>query len=261
MGVTSIAIKNSHLTGELPDLSQFPNLESLDYSGNALTGSMSDLCNLEKLKVLNLSGNTGITWEALPTTLTELYYSDTASDSTVRNIDWSELALLEKLEFWNCNKTISTNPIYMTAPKTSLKLRYYFASAQVKTIHLTLPSTVTHVDLSYCKFAGALNIYSDLMNLIELNVSNNSLLLCSAELPSALKATLLDFSNNILTRKRVDDKIADCLTNAQSRPLSGGITVPTCTLKLEGVNNESPSDTGKSNANSLRNLGWTVTHS
>jgi len=289
--VSSIEIKNSYLTGTLPSLSLFSsNLKTLDLSGNSLSGTfpaMSHLTGLEELnlsgnsltgttdalstltalKILTLSGNTNFTWTALPSTLTELYYVDDESDLTVRSINWTSPVGLTTTELWNCNLPLTGEGTIL--PQTSLqslKLRYYLASDNTMTkLTFYAKPILKTLDMAYCRLKGEFSLsafgvsgYTYYQNLETINISNNTFTsFSSINFEYATKVTLFDCTNNLFSTSEVDEIIHACYLNAQNRTISGGVTIPVCTLKIAGTNYP-PTTTGKTDAYNLTNLGWTV---
>jgi hypothetical protein len=268
MGVTSIAIKDSYLNGALPDMSPFLNLETLDLSGNSLTGSTSDLSDLTKLKILNLSGNTGFTWGTLPPALTELYYIDDASDSAVRNVNWTTPVGLTTVELWNCNASLTgEGTIIPQTSLQSLKLRYYIASNNTMTkLSFYAKPTLETLDMAYCHLKGefllgyfGLSGYTPFQNLETLNISNNSLtsFTYNSNFEYAAKITSFDFSNNSFNAAAVDSILQIVWYNAFHRTESSGHRIPLATVNLRG-NAYPTTETGNDFVLMLRDVGWTV---
>jgi len=272
LNLYKLDLSNNLLTGKVPDLSGLVNLEELNIDKNNMTGSdvaIETFAKLKKLTVATAGSNKSFVWSTLPVTLTHLYYIDTAADATVRDINTNLLVNLEYIELWNNNRSNMTNAV--VSCKYTVKLRGYFGSANTQAdLYINPQPTATSLDVSYCNIIG-LGIlgtgttvpYTLCRDLISIDASHNKLEWFNPNFSmiySMRNLTNLNLSYNVIPAAGLQQIIHECLQNAQARPTSGGVTVPTCTVNI-GYGNAAPNAATLTDITSLRNLGWTVIHS
>ncbi|CAN6711053.1 unnamed protein product [Malus baccata var. baccata] len=214
----SLYLYNNHLSGSIPDLTNFSSLKVLYLYGNQLSGTIPEIGQLSNLEHMELSMNDleSVVSESHFSNLSRLLSLDSSSNplNEYSYLDISDAGIVDILPrwFWGTTRdvrfiSLSNNQIGEMFANSTMNFTYY------PEIHLSsnqiegpIPSTISHaayLDLSSNNISGSISILCEAYkSLIFLNLSNNNL---SGELPECWthfdNLVMLDLSYNAFSGK------------------------------------------------------------
>lgn len=223
--VNTIDMYGNLLTGQIPNLGAYANLQYVDLANNQLTGQIPDL-----------------------STYTNLRYVEVQQNRLTGSIP--DLSALINLDGFTCGN----NQLTGSFPDFNSGILDFSCESNQLTGQipdLSVYNSLGYVEANNNEFTGSIpNLPIDMQAIY---LHDNKLTGYDSNLASVVDIQELNLSNNLLTESAVDQVIADIHGNLNDR-IDWGI------LYLGGTGNSAPSAEGVSKAQDIRNYGWDINH-